>query len=46
MGPKRKRRGRKMPKNVLAYFKALKRAKDMGPVDSRERAAIRKYHGV
>ena len=40
------KRRKKMTPKVRKYLAALKRAKSLGPLDKRERAAIRKYHGV
>jgi uncharacterized membrane protein YebE (DUF533 family) len=42
MAKKRK----KMSAGVRKYLAALKRAKSLGHVDKKERAAIRRYHGV
>jgi hypothetical protein len=43
---KKRKKGKKMAPNVKAYLATLKRAKSLGPVDEKERAAIRRHHGV
>lgn len=47
MKKRRKKRGRKMPKNVREYLAAIKRSRrEFGPLDREEHEAIKRYHRV